>query len=116
MSPDIDALTYKEQLDNDNLGTAIISDVAETLIVTIPDFHDNAIIIDLKNENNSYKLKTYQLRRRIKTRVTCGILENSSQRFSDALTVEANNMNPVSLLAELFTKSVYDMIVQNLVN
>ena len=66
MSPDIDALTYKEQLDNDNLGTAIISDVAETLIVTIPDFHDNAIIIDLKNENNSYKLNKYQLHRRIK--------------------------------------------------
>ena len=44
------------QFDDDNLGYAVISDVADTLEIAIPEFPDKSINVDSKKENNSYKL------------------------------------------------------------
>ena len=41
------------QFDDDNLGYAVISDVADTLEIAIPDFPDKSITVDSKKENYS---------------------------------------------------------------
>ncbi|XP_035216457.1 piggyBac transposable element-derived protein 3-like [Stegodyphus dumicola] len=55
MPPDVDELTDEEQFDDDNLGTPVVSDVAGTLEIRMPDDNDNPIISDKKKENNSRK-------------------------------------------------------------
>ena len=66
-------------------------DVAGTLEITIPDFHDNSIILDLKKKINSHKLKREILIMWKNENLTYifGTLENSSKRNSNTLTVEA---------------------------
>ncbi|KFM60345.1 PiggyBac transposable element-derived protein 2, partial [Stegodyphus mimosarum] len=113
MPPDVDDLTDEEQFDDDNLGTPVVSDVAGTLEITMPDDNDNPIISDKKKENNSRKRKRESIVWTNESPAyTFGNLENLSKRNSDILTAQTNNMSPVELFEEFFTESVYDMIVE----
>ncbi|XP_035222261.1 piggyBac transposable element-derived protein 2-like [Stegodyphus dumicola] len=113
MPPDVDELTDEEQFDDDNLGTPVVSDVAGTLEITMPDDNDNPIISDKKKENNSRKRKRESIVWTNESPAyTFGNLENLSKRNSDILIAQTNNMSPVELFEEFFTESVYDMIVE----
>lgn len=114
MPPDVDDQTNEEEFDDDNLGTPVVSDVAGTLEITIPDDNDNSIISDKKRKTIPVNVKEkYQLYGRMKPRlIHLRLLQNSSKRNSDILTADSNNMSPVELFEEFLTESVYDMIVE----
>lgn len=114
MPPDVDDLTDEEEFDDDNLGTPVVSDVAGTLEITIPDDNDNSIISDKKRKTIPVNVKEKcQLYGRMKPRlIHLRLLQNSSKRNSDILTADSNNMSPVELFEEFLTESVYDMIVE----
>lgn len=114
MPPDVDDQTDEEEFDDDNLGTPVVSDVAGTLEITIPDDNDNSIISDKKRKTIPVNVKEkYQLYGRMKPRlIHLRLLQNSSKRNSDILTADSNNMSPVELFEEFLTESVYDMIVE----
>lgn len=59
MPPDADYLTDKEQF-GDNLGTSVISDVAGTVKITIPDDNDSAIISGKKKSICNFQYAIFQ--------------------------------------------------------